>query len=77
MKTTVEISPALLARAAEVRKLVNAGRPALPTTIAQEKATNPFLRADDPALMRAVGMAGAKPAAGVKEGRTRTEHFRG
>jgi hydroxyacylglutathione hydrolase len=70
-------NPALKARAAEVQKLVEAGRPALPTTIGAEKAANPFLRADDPVLMRAVGMAGARPAEVFKEIRTRKDNFRG
>lgn len=68
---------ALKTRAAEVEKLRQEARMTLPTTIAQEKATNPFLRADDPALMRAVGMAGEKPAAVFKEIRTRKDNFRG
>lgn len=68
---------ALKARAAEVERLVKDGKVALPTTIAQEKATNPFLRADDPALMKAVGMAGRKPAEVFKEIRTRKDQFKG
>lgn len=36
---------ALQARAAEVKSLRAAGKPTVPTTIAQEKAANPFLRA--------------------------------
>jgi hydroxyacylglutathione hydrolase len=66
---------ALTIRAAEVAKLINEGHSALPTTIAQEKATNPFLRADDPALMKRLGMAGAKPAEVFKEIRTRKDKF--
>lgn len=66
---------ALKSRAAEVEKLRKEARPTLPTTIAAEKAANPFLRADDPALMKAVGMAGAKPAAVFKEIRTRKDKF--
>lgn len=66
---------ALKARVAEVEKLRAADKPALPTTIAREKATNPFLRADDPALMKALGMAGAKPAAVFAEIRTRKDKF--
>jgi hydroxyacylglutathione hydrolase len=66
---------ALKKRIAEVEKLRAADKPALPTTIAQEKATNPFLRADDPALMKSLGMAGAKPAAVFKEIRTRKDKF--
>jgi hydroxyacylglutathione hydrolase len=66
---------ALKTRFAEVEALSAAGKPALPTTIAQEKATNPFLRADDPGLMRKLGMAGAKPAAIFAEIRTRKDKF--
>jgi len=68
---------ALTARAAQVGKLVKDGKAALPTTIGAEKATNPFLRADDPSLMRAVGMAGERPAAVFKEIRTRKDQFKG
>jgi len=67
---------ALKARAAEVEKLVRDGKVALPTTIAQEKATNPFLRSDDPTLMKAVGMAGERPAAVFKAIRTRKDQFK-
>ncbi len=66
---------ALKTRFAEVEKLRAADKPALPTTIAQEKATNPFLRADDPALMKGLGMANAKPAAVFAEMRTRKDKF--
>ena len=40
-----------------------------------EKATNPFLRADDPAMQAAVGMAGAEPAAVFAEIRKRKDNF--
>ena len=66
---------ALKTRFAEVETLRAADKPALPTTIAKEKATNPFLRADDPGLMKAVGMEGAKPAAVFAEIRTRKDKF--
>ncbi len=66
---------ALKARFAEVEKLVAAAKPTLPTTIVQEKATNPFLRADDPALMKRLGMANAKPSAVFAEMRTRKDKF--
>ena len=42
---SVDDSPALAARAAEVFAARERGEPTVPTTIAQEKATNPFLRA--------------------------------
>lgn len=42
-------NPALQRRAAEVARLRAQDRPTLPTTLAQERATNPFLRCDRPA----------------------------
>ena len=47
------------ARAAEVAALAEEGEPALPTTIAQELATNPFLRPSSPAIQKRLGMEGA------------------
>ena len=38
------------------------GAPTIPTTIGVEKATNPFLRAADPALRRRLGLEGASDA---------------
>jgi hydroxyacylglutathione hydrolase len=66
---------ALKARFAEVEKLRAADKPTLPTTIGEEKKTNPFLRADDPNLMKGLGMAGAKPSAVFAEIRTRKDKF--
>jgi hydroxyacylglutathione hydrolase len=34
----------------------------VPSALGEEKATNPFLRADDPALALAMGLAGRPPA---------------
>jgi hydroxyacylglutathione hydrolase len=67
---------ALRRRMADVERLTAAGEPTLPTSIGAEKAENPFLRADDPGLMQAVGMAGAEPAAVFAEIRTRKDLFR-
>lgn len=53
---------ALKARVAEVEKLREAGKPTLPTTIALELATNPFLRAADPAIRANLGMENASDA---------------
>jgi hydroxyacylglutathione hydrolase len=50
---------ALAARAREVSELRRAGRFTLPTTIAGERAANPFLRAGDAALAGSLGLAGA------------------
>jgi hydroxyacylglutathione hydrolase len=62
---------ALRTRALEVENLRARGYATLPTTIGEEKATNPFLRADDPAVQAAVGMSGADPAAVFAELRER------
>jgi hydroxyacylglutathione hydrolase len=42
---------ALSAREARDRKLRDAGQPTLPSTLADEKATNPFLRCREPAVV--------------------------
>jgi hydroxyacylglutathione hydrolase len=55
---------ALEVRAAQAAMQVAAGQPTIPTTIDEEKVTNPFLRADVPEIAAAVGLAG-KPAAEV------------
>jgi hydroxyacylglutathione hydrolase len=41
----------LAAREARDRKLRDAGRPTLPSTLGEEKATNPFLRCREPAVV--------------------------
>lgn len=68
---------ALEAYANEVTALRAEGRPTIPSTIGRERATNPFLRADDPALQAAAGLTG-RPAVDVfAELRTRKDAFRG
>jgi hydroxyacylglutathione hydrolase len=62
---------ALKERLAEVEAVRERGEPTLPTTIGEEIATNPFLRADRPEIAAAVGMAGADPAAVFAEIRER------
>lgn len=66
---------ALMARAAEVAKKREAGLATLPTTIALEKATNPFLRVDSPAIRARLGMEDATPAAVFAEIRARKDAF--
>ena len=51
---------ALKARAAEIENLVAAGRPTLPTRIDVERATNPFLRPQSPAIRKRLGMEKAQ-----------------
>jgi len=43
----------------------------------EERATNPFLRADDPAIATAIGMQGSDPAAVFTEIRERKNNFKG
>ena len=52
---------ALRERVGEVEELRREGQPTLPVLLEREKKTNPFLRADDPSLMAAMGMEGADP----------------
>jgi hydroxyacylglutathione hydrolase len=47
---------ALVIRAAEVKRARAEGRFTVPVTMGMEKATNPFLRADQPALAKAMGL---------------------
>lgn len=65
----------LLAREREVEKALAEGKPTIPTTIAQEKLANPFLRADVPEVAAAVGMAGHPPAEVFAEIRARKNKF--
>ena len=60
-KTIEPENAALRARAAEVDKLLAVHKPTIPSTLAEEKAANPFLRADVPEVAKSVGLAG-KPA---------------
>jgi hydroxyacylglutathione hydrolase len=58
-------NPALNIRSAEVKRQVESGRFTIPVTLGMEKATNPFLRADQPALARAMSLATDAPPANV------------
>lgn len=49
----------LIARVREIEELRDNGKPTLPTTIAKEKATNPFLRPHDAAIRANLGMTDA------------------
>ena len=63
-------------RLARIASLRDAGQPTVPSTIGEERVTNPFLRADDPALQAAVGMAGADPVRVLAEIRQRKNSFK-
>lgn len=64
---------ALQQRAAEIEAARAAGRPTIPSTIGLEKATNPFLRAADPAIRRRLGLEAADDAAVFAEIRRRKD----
>jgi hydroxyacylglutathione hydrolase len=65
---------ALKARAEDVGRLRADNKPTVPMTLAQEKATNPFLRA--PLLKRAIGMDGASDWEAFGEIRKRKDGFK-
>lgn len=56
-------NPALQARVDEVRGLRARQQPTLPVTLAQERATNPFLRCDDDAVRAAIAARLGRPPA--------------
>jgi len=65
---------ALVARARRVDALRAEGRPTVPGSMEEEIATNPFLRADQPALQRLAGAPGNAVAA-FAEIRRRKDNF--
>lgn len=60
-------NPALQARRTAVAALRAAGRPSLPSTLAEELATNPFLREREPAVAAAACRHAARPLEGRVE----------
>lgn len=66
---------ALKKRAKEAAENAAKGAPSLPTTIGQELETNPFLRADSPAIQKRLGMEGRPHAEVFGEVRRRKDAF--
>ena len=66
---------ALQLRAGEVATLAKESKPALPTTIKQELATNPFLRPSSPAIQKRLGMEGRPLDEILGEIRRRKDRF--
>jgi hydroxyacylglutathione hydrolase len=62
-------------RAGEIDALRAAGKFTIPTTMALELATNPFLRAEDPGVQAAVGLSGHDPVQVFAEVRERKNRF--
>ena len=75
-KTIEPDNKALTAREQEVARLVAEKKPTVPSLLGEEKAANPFLRADVPAVQRAVDMPGGDPVAVFAEVRHRKDVFR-
>jgi len=74
-KTIEPANQALAARERQVTQLLAKGEPTAPSRLGDEKAANPFLRADVPEVAKAVGMAGAPAAEVFAEIRTRKNRF--
>lgn len=66
---------ALQSRVQAITAARAAGRPTVPSTLAEELATNPFLRAGEASVKTALGMAGAGDADVFAEIRTRKDKF--
>lgn len=68
-------NPALISRLRDVAEKRAAGLPTVPSSIGEERATNPYLRAHIPSLQAHLGMVGADPAEVFAEVRTRKDNF--
>ncbi len=74
-RTIEPANAALSAREREVEKLLSAHKPTVPSSLGEEKAANPFLRADLPAVAKSVGLEGAlawKVFAEIRERKNRS-----
>lgn len=68
-------NPALRARIDDIASARAAGKPTVPSLLSLELATNPMLRADDPALRAHLGLPDATAAEVFSEIRTRKDVF--
>ncbi len=62
-------------RAEKVTQMRSRNEPTVPSLLAEELATNPFLRAEDPGIAAHLGLQGASPAEVFTEIRTRKDNF--
>lgn len=65
----------LMSRVRDVTAKRASGTPTVPSLLSEELATNPFLRAHDPAICAHLGMTGANAADVFAEIRTRKDNF--
>ncbi|MEO0912774.1 MAG: hydroxyacylglutathione hydrolase [Pseudomonadota bacterium] len=68
-------NPALRQRAEAITEARAAGRPTVPSTLADERATNPFLRAAEPAIRAHLAMESASDTEVFAEIRRRKDSF--
>lgn len=68
-------NPALLARSRAITQARAAGQPTVPSTLAEELATNPFLRAGLSDVKLAIGVTGETDADAFAEIRRRKDNF--
>ncbi len=66
---------ALQSRAGEIERLREQGKPTIPSQLGEEKAANPFLRPNDAAIRRRLGMESASEAEVFGEIRRRKDAF--
>ncbi len=66
---------ALQDRVVEINRARAAGEPTVPSVLALEKATNPFLRATNPAIQARLGMDNDDPVSVFAEIRSRKDRF--
>lgn len=74
-KTIDPVNPRLSSRISEITKARAADMPTVPSTLAEELATNPFLRANDPTIAAGLGLTGASPVDVFTEIRARRDQF--
>jgi hydroxyacylglutathione hydrolase len=68
-------NPRLAARVREIEAARAAGRPTVPSRLGEELATNPFLRAHDPAIRARLGLEAADETEVFAEIRRRKDRF--
>ena len=74
-KTVEPDNLALQVLETQAQALRDSKQPTVPSTLAQELQTNPFLRVDQPEIARALGLSGAPPAQVLGELRARKDVF--
>lgn len=74
-RTIDQSNPALKERIAEAEALRAEGKPTVPRRLAEEKATNPFLRARSPSIRAHLGLGASSDVEVFAEIRRRKDKF--